>query len=114
MPAVVDAVEAAHPSAILQPFTNRLLHDTRVDFITIMDPTGKRYTHPNPDRIGEQFLGHIDQALAGHVFTETYTGTLGPSVRAVVPIRDGSSIVGLVSVGVTLGAIEGQVSDRML
>lgn len=113
-PAVVDAVEAANPSAILQPFTNRVLRDTRIDFITIMDPTGRRFTHPDPARIGEKFLGHIDQALAGHVFTETYTGTLGPSIRAVVPIRDGTEIVGLVSVGVTLDAIAGQVRDRLL
>lgn len=114
MPAVVDAVEAAHPTAILQPFTDRVLRDTDVDFITIMDPNGRRYTHPDPDRIGEQFLGHTAQALAGHVFTETYTGTLGPSVRAVAPIRDGRTIIGLVSVGVTVDAIAGQVRDRLL
>ena len=114
MPAVVDAIEAPDPTAILQPFTNRVLRDTDVDFITIMDPHGRRYTHPNPARIGEQFIGHTAQALAGHVFTETYTGTLGPSVRAVVPIRDGPRIIGLVSVGVTLDAIAGQVRDRLL
>ncbi|WP_133907302.1 ATP-binding protein [Actinophytocola oryzae] len=113
-PAVVDAVEATDPSAILQPFTNRVLHDTGIDFVTIMDPTGKRYTHPDPARIGEKFLGHIDQALAGRVFTETYTGTLGPSIRAVVPIRDDERVVGLVSVGITLDAIAGQVRDRLL
>ena len=112
-PSVIDAVTAPDPSAILQPFAERVRHDTGVDFITIMDPTGRRYTHPNPDRIGEKFLGHIDQALAGNVLTETYTGTLGPSVRAVVPIRDGAAIVGLVSVGITLDAIAGQVSERL-
>jgi two-component system, CitB family, sensor kinase len=114
MPAVVDAVEATDPSAILQPFTDRVLAHTSIDFITIMDPTGKRYTHPDPRRIGEQFLGHTEAALAGHVFTETYAGTLGPSVRAVVPIRDEQRIVGLVSVGVKLDTIAGQVSDRLL
>ena len=114
MPAVVDALEAHDPSAILQPFTNRVLRDTDVDFITIMDPTGTRYTHPNPARIGEKFLGHTAQALAGHVFTETYTGTLGASVRAVVPVRDGQRIIGLVSVGVTVDAIAGQVRNRLL
>jgi two-component system, CitB family, sensor kinase len=112
-PTVVDAVGTADPSAVLQPFTERVRHDTGVDFITIMDPTGRRFTHPDPDRIGEKFLGHIDEALAGQVFTETYTGTLGPSVRAVVPIRDGRRISGLVSVGITLDAIAGQVSDRV-
>jgi two-component system CitB family sensor kinase len=113
-PAVVDAVEAPDPTAVLQPFTDRVLHDTDIDFITIMDTHGRRYTHPAPARIGEQFLGHIDQALAGKVFTETYTGTLGPSVRAVVPIRDGDRIVALVSVGITLDAIAGQVRDRLV
>ncbi|HEX6360312.1 sensor histidine kinase [Actinophytocola sp.] len=113
-PAVIDAVEAPEPSVILQPFAERVRHDTGVDFITIMDPQGFRYTHPDPDRIGERFLGHIDEALAGRVFTETYTGTLGPSVRAVVPIRDGREIVGLVSVGITVDAIAGEVRDRVV
>ncbi|MFI7678892.1 ATP-binding protein [Actinophytocola sp. NPDC049390] len=113
-PAVVDVVQANEPSAILQPFAERVRHDTGVDFITIMDTDGRRFTHPNPDRIGEKFLGHIDEALAGRVFTETYTGTLGPSVRAVVPVRDGDRIVALVSVGITLDAIAGQVRDRLV
>lgn len=113
-PAVVDAVEAPDPTAVLQPFTDRVLRDTDIDFITIMDTHGRRYTHPDPARIGEQFLGHIDQALAGKVFTETYTGTLGASVRAVVPVRDGDRIVALVSVGITLDAIAGQVRDRLV
>jgi sensor histidine kinase regulating citrate/malate metabolism len=111
---VVDAVEAPNPSAVLQPFTNRVLRDTDIDFITIMDTNGRRYTHPDPARIGERFLGHIEKALAGEVFTETYTGTLGPSVRAVVPIRDGDRIVALVSVGIKLDAIAGQVRDRLV
>lgn len=112
-PTVIDAVTAPDPSAVLQPFTERVRRDTQVDFITIMDPTGRRYTHPNPDLIGKKFLGHIDDALAGKVFTETYTGTLGPSVRAVVPIWGGGTVVGLVSVGITLDAIAGQVRDRL-
>ncbi|HEV7648458.1 MAG TPA: sensor histidine kinase [Actinophytocola sp.] len=114
-PAVVDAAAGADPSAVLQPFAERVRRDTGVDFITIMDPHGRRYTHPNPELIGRQFLGHTAEALAGHTFTETYTGTLGPSVRAVVPVFDGDRrIVALVSVGITLDAIAGQVRDRVV
>ena len=113
-PAVVDAVTAHDPSAVLQPFAERVRRHTGVDFITIMDTDGRRFTHPNPDRIGERFLGHIDEALAGRVFTETYTGTLGPSIRAVVPVRDGTEVVALVSVGITLDALAGQVRDRLV
>jgi two-component system CitB family sensor kinase len=114
-PTVIDATRAADPTAILQPLAERVQQDTGVDFITIMNPQGKRWTHPNPAMIGGQFLGHTEQALAGQTFTETYTGTLGPSVRAVTPIFDpGRQIVGLVSVGITVEAISGQVRDRVI
>lgn len=114
-PTVVEATHAADPTATLQPLADRVLADTGVNFITIMDPQGRRWTHPNPAMIGGQFLGHIEQALAGQTFTETYTGTLGPSVRAVTPIFDtGRQIVGLVSVGITVEAIAGQVRDRVV
>ncbi|WP_414638006.1 sensor histidine kinase [Actinophytocola sp.] len=114
-PIVVDAVGTPDPSARLQPFAERVRHDTGVDFVTIMDPAGKRFTHPNPELIGGQFLGHTAEALAGRTFTETYTGTLGPSVRAVVPVFGPEHrIVALVSVGITLHAIAGQVRDRVV
>jgi sensor histidine kinase regulating citrate/malate metabolism len=117
-PAVADAVATPDPSTALQPFAERVRADTGVDFITIMAPDGRRFTHPNPARIGEKFLGHTEEALAGKVFTETYTGTLGPSVRAVVPVRAGGAeddrIVALVSVGITVDAIAGQVRDRLV
>ena len=63
------------------------MREAGVDFITIMAPDRTRYTHPDPAQIGQEFLGNIDRALQGETFTETYTGTLGPSVRAVVPDR---------------------------
>ena len=46
---------------------------------------------------------------------ETYTGTLGPSVRAVVPIRASSSgpVVALVAVGVTVGALAPEIAARI-
>lgn len=46
--------------------------------------------------------GTVEFELRGETFSEVYTGTLGPSVRAVAPVRaaDGR-IVGLVSAGIT-------------
>ena len=114
-PTVVDAVGSADPTATLQPLAERIRASTGVDFITIMNPRGRRWTHPNPAMIGGQFIGHIDQALAGRNFTETYTGTLGASVRAVVPVlAPDKRIVALVSVGITVQAIAGQVRDRLI
>ncbi|MFL6145278.1 MAG: ATP-binding protein [Labedaea sp.] len=114
-PTVLEAVAGADPTARLQPLAEDVRADTGVDFVTIMNPSGRRWTHPNPVMIGGQFLGHTEQALAGDVFTETYTGTLGPSVRAVVPVFDAAhTVVALVSVGITVRAISGQVRDRLV
>src|SRR5438445_6178947 len=51
-PTVVDAAQAAaDPTATLQPVAERVMTDTGVDFITIMSPSGRRWTHPNPAMI---------------------------------------------------------------
>ncbi|MER7083761.1 sensor histidine kinase, partial [Saccharopolyspora kobensis] len=116
---VRDALVAPDPTATLQPLAERVRADTGVDFITIMSPQGIRYTHPDPARIGQPFLGHIEQAVAGQVFTEIFPGTLGFSVRAVVPVHDdGHRLIGLVSDGITVRSIslelEKQVSVLVL
>ncbi|MFI6432767.1 ATP-binding protein [Rhodococcus oryzae] len=89
------------PSAALQPQTERIRLATGVDFIVVMAPDRTRYTHTNPAMIGQQYSGHIDRALAGETFTETYAGSLGPSIRAVTPVYADGRIVGLVAAGVT-------------
>jgi sensor histidine kinase regulating citrate/malate metabolism len=104
-PTVSTALETSDPTAALQPYADQVQHTTSTDFVVIMSPEGIRYTHPDPKQIGGHFLGHIEPALRGQSFTETYTGTLGPSVRAVVPIYRGSRIVGLVSVGIKLATV---------
>ncbi|BAC70527.1 histidine kinase [Streptomyces avermitilis] len=112
-PSVRAAIRTSDPSAALQPYALQVQRHTGVDFVTIMNPRGIRWTHPNPDLIGERFLGHTTRALKGESFTETYTGTLGPSVRAVTPIRDGTRIIGLVSAGIKVEAITKRVQDQV-
>ena len=53
-----------------------------------MRPDGIRYTHPTPSLIGKRFVGTFEPAARGQTVTETTKGTLGRSVRAVVPVRD--------------------------
>ena len=103
---VWSAVAAPDPSAVLQPYAERVRRDTGTDFVVVMTTDGRRYSHPKPELIGKRFSGHIDAAVAGGVVLETYGGSFGPSERAVVPVRiDGGPVLGLVAVGVTRTAV---------
>jgi two-component system CitB family sensor kinase len=107
------ALRTDDPSRLLQPLAERIRRTSDLGFVVFMSPAGVRYSHPKPERIGGHFVGTIAPAQAGRAFTETTTGTLGPSVRSVVPIRDGGEVTGLVSVGVLQEAIAHQVSDQL-
>jgi sensor histidine kinase regulating citrate/malate metabolism len=113
-PTVLSALGTPRPTDILQPFAERVRVDTGVDFITIMDPAGIRFTHRNREEIGQHFLGSTERALAGESFTETFTGTLGPSVRAVVPVKSGDRVVAMVAVGITVTAIAEELDGRIV
>lgn len=109
-PTVLQALDDPDPSAVLQPYAERVRKATSTDFVVVMSTAGIRYSHPIPSNIGKKFIGHIDEALSGEEFTENYTGTLGPSVRAVVPITDDNGDVrGLVSVGITTEKVDREV-----
>ncbi|WP_224058415.1 sensor histidine kinase [Streptomyces kanamyceticus] len=117
-PSVREAIAGDDPTRELQPYASRVQRHTGVDFVTIMDPRGIRWTHPDKHRIGERFLGHRAEALRGRTFSETYTGTLGASVRVVTPIRAGDDadgpIVGLVSAGITIQEITAKARGQLL
>ncbi|MFF5705013.1 ATP-binding protein [Streptomyces sp. NPDC012794] len=117
-PSVREAVRTgaggADPSTALQPYAERVRTDSGVDFVTIMAPDGRRWTHPDPRRIGERFLGNTAPALRGATFSETYTGTLGPSIRVVTPLRDtDGTVIGLVSAGITVRAISARLAEQL-
>ena len=113
-PSVRSAIGTADPTAELQPYALRVMRDTGVDFVTIMNPDGIRWTHPVQDQIGRRFRGNTAPALAGRTFTETYTGTLGASVRAVTPIKDDhDDIIGMVSAGIKVEEISKRVQDQV-
>ncbi|MPR00561.1 GHKL domain-containing protein [Modestobacter sp. I12A-02628] len=119
-PAVRSEVLGPDPTAVLQPYVEQVRVDTGTSFITVMAPDRTRFTHPDPAQIGKPFVGTIAPALRGEPFTETYTGTLGPSVRAVVPVfRPGTTtqrpedVVALVSVGITVAALGDELSGSL-
>ncbi|MFJ9901759.1 ATP-binding protein [Streptomyces sp. NPDC101152] len=113
-PSVHAAIGTPNPSARLQPYALKVMRDADVDFVTIMDPLGIRWTHPTPQLIGKHFVGNIEQAQKGGSLTEKYKGTLGMSVRAVTPVKDANQkVIGLVSAGIKVQAISRQVRGQV-
>ena len=110
---VREGLAADDPAAALREFAERERALTGTDFVVIMSVDGIRYTHPNPDLVGGRFGGTIDPAQAGGVVVEQYTGSLGPSTRAVVPVVQGGQVIGLVSVGLARGKVWDQLRQLL-
>lgn len=112
-PGVRSALEsgASAATAALQPFSLQVTRSTGVDFITIMTASGIRVTHPDPAQIGKHYIGSIPDRPAA--LTEEYTGTLGPSIRTIVPVTSDGKIVGWVATGVTVQSIGSALLPRL-
>ncbi|WP_337026674.1 sensor histidine kinase [Microbacterium sp. LB16] len=97
---------------VLEPYAMQVIDDAGLDFITIMTTDGIRITHPDLTQIGEHYLGTIP--ATPRTLTEEFTGTLGPSVRTIVPVTasDGR-LIGWVSAGVTTESITDTLIRRL-
>ena len=105
-PTVRAGALTGDPTALLQPYAERVRQSTATSFVVVMSPDGIRWTHPDTSQIGGRYLGSIEAAQGGATLTEEYTGTLGRSVRSVAPVLDGDRVVGLVSVGITISSVQ--------
>ena len=113
-PFVLEAAGSADPTALLQPYALEIMKDADADFVTIMAPDRTRWTHPRDEELGKPYIGSIDAALNGQVFTEVTAGTLGPSVRTIAPVKDADGKVrALVAAGVTVRTVDVAISSRL-
>lgn len=114
LPVVRAAVADRDPDGILQPLAERIREATGATFIVITDAEGIRFTHPNPERIGEMVSTDPEPALSGVRWSGTQEGTLGVSVRGKVPIRaDDGSVIGMVSVGFLQAEVGSQLLSQL-
>ncbi|MGW4101834.1 SpoIIE family protein phosphatase [Streptomyces sp. NPDC004976] len=113
-PGMEAALDSPDPTAVLQPRAETVRKRSGVDFITVMDTRGIRYTNPIPDRIGKKFVGNIEPSLRGEVFVETLDTPSGRVVQAVVPVTgpDGS-VTGLVSSGLKARNVTSMAANQL-
>lgn len=106
-PALVDALASGddeEATRALEPYALDILAEAGLGFVTVMNANGIRVTHPDLDEIGRPYLGTVPDRP--EPLTEVFTGTLGPSVRTIVPVvTGGDRLVGWVAIGVTTESI---------
>lgn len=74
---------------VIQPIAESIRRATGAESVVAIDMSGRRYSHPVPERIGQQVVGGDEwRALAGEEYTSTAVGTLGQSFRGWVPVYD--------------------------
>ncbi|PZO94425.1 MAG: sensor histidine kinase [Streptococcus pyogenes] len=84
-------------------YTNRIAKSYGLDYVVVMNQEGIRLTHPNPQKIGKPFQGGDETAaLRGQKILSTARGSLGKSVRYLVPVFDQHKQIGALAVGIKL------------
>ncbi|ARO16548.1 sensor kinase citA VC0791 [Bacillus cereus G9241] len=112
IPEIKEAFPKENPASVIQPIAERIRMDTEADFIVVGNKEGIRYAHPERDKIGEAMIGGDNKGvlLEGKSYVSKATGSLGPSLRGKVPIRNQENeIIGVVSVGFSMDDIHGAV-----
>lgn len=101
-PVIAQLIETQDPDRQIQKIVEDIRNKSEATFIVVGDNNGYRYSHPDPDKIGLLMVGGDNSRalLDGEGYISRAIGTLGPSLRAKVPIfNDSGNIVGLVSIG---------------
>lgn len=110
-PALTDELERGP----LQSIASTVRERTDALFVVITNSQGIRLSHPNVAELGKPVSTDPAAALSGREDVTRDTGTLGRSVRAKVPVLapDSGRVVGLVSVGMSTGAVHAQLRSDL-
>ncbi|WP_216609939.1 ATP-binding protein [Cellulosimicrobium protaetiae] len=114
LPAIIDAFDDDDPAATIQPIAEVIREASDVTYVVVTNDEGVRYSHPEPDRIGEPVSTDPSVPLSGQVWTGTQTGTLGESWRVKVPVfgPDGE-VIGTASVGILESELADDLADDL-
>lgn len=90
----------------------------QIEYIIVVDMDGIRHSHPDPQLIGEKFVGgdEYSSLKKGETYISEATGTLGKSLRAFTPIFDmnNKKQIGIVAVGTLTNSIENSKREAII
>lgn len=107
--AVAAGLRDASAVPALQERIPGWVDEAEVSWMTVMDPAGTRVASWLPSQVGTAYPHPVDRAVAGESWTEvSASGTAGPSVRALVPVRDPATgtVLGVLTMGVQVSELD--------
>ncbi|MEK5288943.1 sensor histidine kinase [Streptococcus sp. FSL R7-0212] len=91
------------PNEDINQFTVDISKTYKLDYVVAMNMNGIRLTHPNLEKIGKPFQGGDEnQVLKGKEVISTARGSLGKSLRYLIPVYNGKKQIGALAVGIKL------------
>ncbi|WP_269857125.1 SpoIIE family protein phosphatase [Streptomyces sp. RPT161] len=113
-PGMASVLGGPSPTAVLQPLSDAVREEGRLDFVVVVDRQGTRYTHPEPRLIGKKFVGTLGPALAGRSTVEEIDAPFGRKVEAVVPVTDSrGAVVGAVASGLRISSVTSALQRQL-
>ncbi len=114
MPEIVTSLGNGDPTHTIQAIASKVQSQAQPDYVVVTDRKGVRYSHPNPNLIG-QTLEEPVAVLDGQTHVGIDKGSLGDSVNAKAPVRaaDGT-VVGQVSVGILETTESSELTKQVL
>lgn len=113
-PEVIADVNAPDAAASIQPIAHLAEQSAGVSFVVVVNRDGLRVAHPNEELIGKPVSSDHGPVLSGESFRGVEEGPVGVTLRSKVPIRDGDTVVGSVSVGILQSEIRADLLEVVL
>ncbi|HRO31640.1 MULTISPECIES: ATP-binding protein [Micrococcaceae] len=113
-PEVIDDVNDPDAAASIQPIAHLAERSAGVSFVVVVNREGLRVAHPDPELIGQPVSSDHGPILSGESFRGVEEGPVGVTLRSKVPIWDGDTVVGSVSVGILQSEIRADLLEVVL
>jgi len=117
IPDIQQALQKGDPDGSIQILAEEIRAKVGAEFIVIGDRQGRRYSHPDPEKLGKHMVGgdNWPALQQGKAYISKAVGTLGPSIRGKAPIiTPAGEVIGVVSVGYLLEDVNSIIRQAQL
>ncbi|MFY0544412.1 ATP-binding protein [Brevibacillus sp. H7] len=110
---IIDAFDDENPSQVIQPIAEKIRIETGASYVVIGNKEGIRYSHYNPENIGQPMGTSNDPVfLENKSVIYRGAGISGPAIKAKTPIIDkNGETIGVSSVGFVMDEVEERVEE---